>query len=47
MGDSAFIAVQVRLTNCDIQHAELQAALLLRNDRSEKVIEKIKTILER
>ena len=43
-----FIAFQVRQTNRDVQYvAALQAAVLLRTDRTDKAVADIKTLLER
>jgi hypothetical protein len=44
----AFIAVQVRQTNRIVQYvADLQAAILLRTDRTDKAIADIKTMLQK
>jgi hypothetical protein len=44
----AFIAVQVRQTNRIVQYvADLQAAILLRTDRTDKTVADIKTILQK
>lgn len=44
----AFIAVQVRLTNRDVQHvADLRAAVRLRTDRTDKAVADIKTMLQK
>ena len=44
----AFIAVQVRETNRIVQYvADLQAAVLLRTDRTDKTVADIKTLLQK
>jgi hypothetical protein len=44
----AFIAFQVRQTNRDVQYvAALQAAVLLRTDRTDKTVADIKTMLQK
>jgi hypothetical protein len=43
-----FIAVQVRQTNRDVRYvADLQAAILLRTDRTDKTVTDIKALLQK